>query len=180
MNHSDMYCHARRLNTQGGASDVGDSIVDYAQRQHAAMVAVGSRGMGATRAAIMGLIGLGSVSKYLVHHAACPVLVVVGDGTLPNVAATRAASEAAEAAEAAAGVEVPAEMVEAATAADAAEAAAAAAAAEVDVPAEAVEAAAGAALIEVGVEAEAEAAGAEFSGKAAEALLAGAEVPSNM
>jgi hypothetical protein len=37
---------------------------------------VGSRGAGALKRALLSLLGLGSVSDYLVHHAPCAVTVV--------------------------------------------------------------------------------------------------------
>lgn len=40
------------------------------------MLVVGSRGMGALARSLMGLVGLGSVSDYVVHHAHCPVAVI--------------------------------------------------------------------------------------------------------
>jgi len=42
------------------------------------MQVVGSRGMGATKSTIMSLVGLGSVSSYIMHHISCPVLVARG------------------------------------------------------------------------------------------------------
>jgi nucleotide-binding universal stress UspA family protein len=49
----------------------GPSIVDAATSEKVDMVIVGSHGRGA-----VGRILIGSVSEYVVRHAACPVLVV--------------------------------------------------------------------------------------------------------
>lgn len=48
----------------GGAADTGRHIVDYSRRQDADVVLMGSRGMGSLRRAMLGLLGLGSVSSY--------------------------------------------------------------------------------------------------------------------
>jgi len=48
-----------------------DMIVDYAKKNKATMVVVGTRGAGA-----LGRAFHGSVSDYLVHHCHCPVIVV--------------------------------------------------------------------------------------------------------
>ncbi|KAL6775798.1 hypothetical protein ACKKBG_A18530 [Auxenochlorella protothecoides x Auxenochlorella symbiontica] len=59
----------------GGAADTGRHIVDYSRRQDADVVLMGSRGMGSLRRAMLGLLGLGSVSSYVVKHANCNVMV---------------------------------------------------------------------------------------------------------
>lgn len=61
---------------QGGASDVGESITQYASLKRADLLVMGCRGMGAVRRAMLSLIGLGSVSDYVLHNATCPVLVI--------------------------------------------------------------------------------------------------------
>ena len=48
----------------------GHVIVNKANEEHAQMVVMGTRGMGAVRRTLMG-----SVSDYVVHHAHCPVLI---------------------------------------------------------------------------------------------------------
>jgi hypothetical protein len=48
----------------------GEVICRISEEEDAAMICVGSRGMGKVRRTI-----LGSVSDYLVHHALCPVIV---------------------------------------------------------------------------------------------------------
>ena len=62
----------------GGPADAGAAVASYAAEQRAACVVVGSRGMGGLRRALAGLVGLGSVSLFLAHHASCPVVVVRG------------------------------------------------------------------------------------------------------
>lgn len=63
----------------GGPADAGAALCSYAAAENASLVVVGSRGMGALRAAVAGLVGLGSVSLYASHHAPCPVVVVRGE-----------------------------------------------------------------------------------------------------
>ena len=66
----------RPLAPEGGASEVGASLVHYAKSNGADLVVVGSRGMGALRSGVMAVLGLGSVSLYVAHHLAAPVVVV--------------------------------------------------------------------------------------------------------
>jgi nucleotide-binding universal stress UspA family protein len=54
--------------------DVAETIVALAERHDAAAIVTGSRGLGATRARL-----LGSTSRRLLHHAHRPVLVVRGE-----------------------------------------------------------------------------------------------------
>ena len=61
---------------KGGASGVAESLVEFSRRHSVDLVVVGSRGLGALRRSLLDLVGLGSVSDYLVHHLQCPVLVV--------------------------------------------------------------------------------------------------------
>ena len=51
------------------------SATSYADMQVDALV-VASRGMGAFEAAMLALVGLGSVSKACVRRAPCPVIIV--------------------------------------------------------------------------------------------------------
>jgi len=51
-------------------------IAKFADDIKADLVVVGSRGLGSMQRKFMGLVGLGSVSDYLVHHLTCPTLVV--------------------------------------------------------------------------------------------------------
>jgi hypothetical protein len=55
---------------------VGDSLVEFAKAKGVDMVAVGSRGMGSVKRSLMSLVGLGSVSDYVLHQLHVPVLVV--------------------------------------------------------------------------------------------------------
>jgi nucleotide-binding universal stress UspA family protein len=51
--------------------DPKDAICEAAEKLHADLLVVGSRGLGMVKRAF-----LGSVSDYLTHHARCPVLIV--------------------------------------------------------------------------------------------------------
>jgi nucleotide-binding universal stress UspA family protein len=51
--------------------DPADAVVDFASAERADVIVVGSRGLGAVRSLV-----LGSVSRRIVDHAQCPVLVV--------------------------------------------------------------------------------------------------------
>lgn len=51
-------------------SHPGEYICKVAKDEHAAMIVMGTRGMGTIRRTI-----LGSVSDFVIHHAHCPVLV---------------------------------------------------------------------------------------------------------
>ncbi|KAJ4790810.1 Adenine nucleotide alpha hydrolases-like superfamily protein [Rhynchospora pubera] len=51
--------------------DPKDAICEAAEKLHADLLVVGSRGLGMIKRAF-----LGSVSDYLAHHAKCPVLIV--------------------------------------------------------------------------------------------------------
>lgn len=55
---------------------VGDSLVEFAKAKGVDLVAVGSRGMGSMKRSLMSLVGLGSVSDYVLHQLHVPVLVV--------------------------------------------------------------------------------------------------------
>lgn len=70
--------HRHVLPAAGGASGVAESIVALAKREKADLVVVGSRGMGSVKSTLMSLVGLGSVSGYLVHNLSCPVAVCRG------------------------------------------------------------------------------------------------------
>ena len=55
---------------------IGDALVQLAARDKVELVMIGSRGLGAFKRNLLSVIGLGSISDHLVHHCACPVLVV--------------------------------------------------------------------------------------------------------
>lgn len=57
------------------SGDVGRTISDYAAAQKADAVVIGSRGLGAFRRRFLGMVGLGSVSDYVAHHAPCTVFI---------------------------------------------------------------------------------------------------------
>jgi nucleotide-binding universal stress UspA family protein len=54
-----------------GQGNIWSAVVDYAENERAALVAVGSRGLSSVKSAL-----LGSVSNAVVHHCTRPVLVV--------------------------------------------------------------------------------------------------------
>ena len=60
----------------GGGGSVADVLERYVESTRADLLVVGSRGVGSSRGALLGLMGLGSVSEHLVRHARAPVLVV--------------------------------------------------------------------------------------------------------
>ncbi|KAI7840515.1 hypothetical protein COHA_005814 [Chlorella ohadii] len=66
----------KALAPEGGASDVGQSVVHYAKENGVDLVVLGARGMGSWKRAIMSFVGLGSVSDYVVHHLEAPVVIV--------------------------------------------------------------------------------------------------------
>lgn len=59
----------------GGAHDIGRHINEYAQKEKADMLVMGSRGMSSMRRAMLGVFGLGSISEYVVKHSPCNVVV---------------------------------------------------------------------------------------------------------
>lgn len=73
------------------STSAGPALVSYVHQIHADLVCVGSRGMGSIKRSFMGLIGLGSVSDYLVHHLEVPVMVVK-TGTESTAAADQPAA----------------------------------------------------------------------------------------
>ena len=54
---------------------VGPSLAERAKQEHVDAIVCGSRGLGAVQRGLLGLLGLGSQSSYLVTHAPCPVMV---------------------------------------------------------------------------------------------------------
>lgn len=55
---------------QIGFGDPGEQICAFAAKTHAAIIIMGTRGLGAIRRTIMG-----SVSDYVLHHSHVPVLI---------------------------------------------------------------------------------------------------------
>lgn len=51
--------------------DPAEAIMDYAKEINTDLIIMGSRGLGLVRGVL-----LGSVSKYVLEHAKCPVLIV--------------------------------------------------------------------------------------------------------
>ncbi|GBF97957.1 hypothetical protein Rsub_10630 [Raphidocelis subcapitata] len=68
--------HAHLLPAAGGASGVGESVVEFVRARSVDVAALGSRGLGSFQRSVMSLVGLGSVSDYATHHMPVPVLVV--------------------------------------------------------------------------------------------------------
>lgn len=66
------------LPAMGGASGIGQSLVEACARLDANLLALGTRGMGAFKSSLMAFIGLGSVSDYCLHN----VTVINGQGSL--------------------------------------------------------------------------------------------------
>ncbi|KAG1676226.1 hypothetical protein FOA52_006443 [Chlamydomonas sp. UWO 241] len=60
----------------GGASGLGESLVEASKKLKADLLVLGTRGMGAMKSSLMSFVGCGSVSDYCIHQAKCPVLVV--------------------------------------------------------------------------------------------------------
>lgn len=65
--------HQRKLpgKFRTGQGKPGEVICKFAHEEHAAMIVVGTRGLGKFRRTI-----LGSVSDYVLHHSQVPVLIV--------------------------------------------------------------------------------------------------------
>lgn len=57
------------------SGDIGRTISNFAAEQKCDGVVIGSRGLGAFRRRMLGLVGLGSVSDYVAHHAPCTVFI---------------------------------------------------------------------------------------------------------
>jgi nucleotide-binding universal stress UspA family protein len=68
--------HTHVLPAAGGASGVGESLVELARARGFGLVALGSRGLGGFQRTLQSLLGLGSVSDYVLHNVEAPVLVV--------------------------------------------------------------------------------------------------------
>lgn len=65
----------RMCGVLGRSSEVGNAVNHYAQTHSADVVVVGSRGLGSAARSLLGFVGLGSISDYLVRHAEVPVVV---------------------------------------------------------------------------------------------------------
>jgi hypothetical protein len=61
----------------GSFASMGKAIVDYADSRRTTLLVMGSRGMGAWTSSLASIIGLGSVSDYVTHHARTPRLLVL-------------------------------------------------------------------------------------------------------
>ena len=71
--------HTHALPATGGASGIATTISEYANAREVDLVILGGRGMGSLQRSILSLVGLGSVSDYVVNNCHCPVLVVRQD-----------------------------------------------------------------------------------------------------
>jgi len=60
----------------GSAGTIGDRLVKYADMHGVDLMVIGSRGIGAVKGALLGMVGLGSVSQRVSHGAKCPVLLI--------------------------------------------------------------------------------------------------------
>lgn len=61
----------------GSFSAIGKTIVEWVDSHKAVtLLVMGTRGMGAWTRSVASMVGLGSVSDYVIHHAHTPVLVV--------------------------------------------------------------------------------------------------------
>lgn len=56
-------------------SNAPKALAAYAKAEAVDLVCIGTRGLGAFRRSMYSLVGLGSVSDWLVHNSECPVLV---------------------------------------------------------------------------------------------------------
>lgn len=60
----------------GGSKDAGRLLCDYSAKQNADLLVMGSRGMGSTKKTMLGLLGLGSVSDFVVQRATTPGVLI--------------------------------------------------------------------------------------------------------
>ena len=60
----------------GSFAAMGKTIVDWVDGHKATLLVMGTRGMGAWARSVASMVGLGSVSDYVMHHAHTPVLLV--------------------------------------------------------------------------------------------------------
>lgn len=59
----------------GNSADVGRELTSHAEACGCESLVMGSRGLGMSRKALMGLLGVGSVSDYVLRHAPCSVIL---------------------------------------------------------------------------------------------------------
>ena len=55
---------------------VGENICEYLKEHHSDEAILGQRPIGSFKKTMMAMVGKGSVSNYVVHHAPCSVVVV--------------------------------------------------------------------------------------------------------
>jgi nucleotide-binding universal stress UspA family protein len=55
---------------------IGQDLVEHILKEKYDHVVIGNRGLGAMSRTMLSMVGLGSVSDYVLHHAHCPVTVV--------------------------------------------------------------------------------------------------------
>lgn len=58
---------------------VAETLVQWANTHAIQDVVIGKRNIGQFKGAMLALIGKGSISKHVVNHSHCPVVVVKGD-----------------------------------------------------------------------------------------------------
>jgi nucleotide-binding universal stress UspA family protein len=58
---------------------IGGDLVDYISKKKFDHVIIGNRGMGAVKRTLLNLVGLGSVSDYVVHNCHCAAVTVMKD-----------------------------------------------------------------------------------------------------
>lgn len=59
----------------GNSADIGREITRQAEACGCESLVMGSRGLGLSKKALMGLLGVGSVSDYVLRHAPCSVVL---------------------------------------------------------------------------------------------------------
>ncbi|KAL4435195.1 hypothetical protein ABPG77_001877 [Micractinium sp. CCAP 211/92] len=59
----------------GNSADVGREIIRQAEACGCESLVMGSRGLGLSKKALMGLLGVGSVSDYVLRHAPCSMVL---------------------------------------------------------------------------------------------------------
>ena len=67
----------------GSAEGVGLTLKEWSRLEAPDMLVLGSRGLGSVARALLGVVGMGSVSSFCVREMACPVLVHKCSGNKP-------------------------------------------------------------------------------------------------
>eukprot|EP01025_Chloroclados_australasicus_P062665 TRINITY_DN8232_c0_g1_i1.p3 TRINITY_DN8232_c0_g1~~TRINITY_DN8232_c0_g1_i1.p3 ORF type:complete len:186 (-),score=13.02 TRINITY_DN8232_c0_g1_i1:549-1043(-) len=69
----------KALRPEGGASEVGKSLVHYCKANKVTVAVVGSHGFSAFTRGMRSFVGLGSVSDYCLHNLSCVVCIIKSD-----------------------------------------------------------------------------------------------------